>query len=216
MGESSIKLSEGRITLRFDGGSRGNPGPAAIGISLETDDGISVVSLGRNIGRATSNVAEYTALLTGLREAGKLGVKHLRVLGDSELVIKQLLGEYKVRNEVLKPLYLQAVTLLRGFQRTEIGHNRRGHNTLADALANLAMDRGRDVTDADLPSGGVDTGSGYLPDSDFGGSETVDQPRERYACPNCGCEIAIEQPGQVPLVPGMFVCRCGTDMSRLR
>lgn len=151
---------DGRITVRFDGGSRGNPGPAAIGVVLEADDGTAVFSVGRPIGRATNNVAEYTALVAGLQEARRLGVRHVRVLGDSELVIKQILGEYRVKNEALKPLYEQAVTLLRGFERTEVGHNRRSHNSLADALANLAMDRERAVSEEDLPAGGVDGGGG--------------------------------------------------------
>lgn len=194
---------DARITLRFDGGSRGNPGPAAVGVVLEADDGTAIFSLGRPIGKATSNVAEYTALVTGLKEAAKMGVKHLRVLGDSELVIKQLLGEYKVRNELLRPLYDQAVTLLRGFAKREIGHNRRGHNTLADTLANLAMDTGRDVSEEDIAAGGV---------SSWGSDDEGQSPAENYECPRCGCEMTITKPGEIPAVPRAFVCRCGTPM----
>lgn len=190
-----------RITVRFDGGSRGNPGPAAIAYVLETDDGTAIQSQGQFIGQATNNVAEYRALILGLEAARKLGVKKLRVLGDSELVIKQLLGEYKVRNEALKPLYEKAQAELRGFALPEIGHNRRGHNTLADALANLAMDRKGSVTEADLAAGGVsDSPAQSKPEA------------EAFECPRCGCQIVVEVPGEVPADPKPFRCRCGTPM----
>lgn len=202
-------MTDARITLRFDGGSRGNPGPAAVGVVLETDDGTPVVSVGRFIGRATNNVAEYSALVVGLREAKKFGVRNLRVLGDSELVIKQLLGEYRVKNETLRPLYQQAVTLLAEFDKTEIGHNRRGHNTLADVLANLALDKQQEVTEADLPAGGAeaysrDAGDEVPPDGAAG--------PESYECPRCGCVMSVTKSGEVPVSPRKFMCRCGTPM----
>lgn len=197
-----------RITLRFDGGSRGNPGPAGIGAVLEADDATPIWSIGRFIGRATNNVAEYTGLLIGLRQARKLEVENLRVLGDSELVIKQLLGQYKVRNETLRPLWEEAMALLQSFRRTEIGHNLRGHNSLADALANLAMDRRGDVTDADLPAGGVSSSSEDLP-ADTSTPTTGAATRE---CPRCGCCIRIEREGEPPSKPRQFICRCGTPM----
>ena len=90
-----------------------------------------------------------------IEEAKKLGVRNLKVLGDSELVIKQMLGEYRVKNETLRPLFLEAQRLLQNFPFVEIAHNLRGHNPWADALANLAMDKKREVTEADLPAGGV-------------------------------------------------------------
>src|SRR5438552_18691049 len=93
------------ITLEFDGGSRGNPGPAGIGIVLRAQDGTTLATLGRFIGRATNNAAEYRALITALQEAKKLGAKHIQIRGDSELIIKQMRGEYRVKHPDLKPLY---------------------------------------------------------------------------------------------------------------
>ncbi len=192
-------MNDARITLRFDGGSRGNPGPAAVGVVLEADDGTPVCALGRPIGVATNNVAEYRALIVGLEEAKKLGVRNLRVIGDSELVIKQMLGEYRVKNETLRPLFLEAQRLLQNFPFVEIAHNLRGHNELADALANLAMDKKRDVTDADLPAGGV-SGSAPKP------SAVV------LTCPKCGTQLKLVRDGKH--FPGArpFTCRCGTAM----
>src|SRR3954471_8242848 len=100
------------ITLQFDGGSRGNPGPAGIGVVVRAADGTPLVTLGRFIGTATNNVAEYTALITALEEAKKLGAKKIIVRGDSELVIKQMRGEYRVKNADLKVLYDDAQHLL--------------------------------------------------------------------------------------------------------
>lgn len=192
-------MNDARITLRFDGGSRGNPGPAAVGVVLETDDGTAVGALGRPIGVATNNVAEYRALIVGLEEAKKLGVRNLRVLGDSELVIKQMLGEYRVKNETLRPLFLEAQRLLQNFPFVDIGHNLRGHNTLADALANLAMDKKRDVTEADLPAGGVSEGPPA-------------KKSDVWTCEKCGTQVKVVRQGK--FVPGSrgFVCRCGTAM----
>src|SRR5271169_1843371 len=97
-----------RITLQFDGGSRGNPGPAGIGVVLLAQDKTPLVTLGRFIGRATNNVAEYTALITGLREAKTLGTRKLTIRGDSELVIRQMSGQYRVKNAGLLKLYHEA------------------------------------------------------------------------------------------------------------
>src|SRR5712691_5286310 len=93
------------LTLQFDGGSRGNPGPAGIGVVVRAADGTSLVTLGRFIGRATNNVAEYKALIAALEEAKKLGAKKLIIRGDSELIVKQMRGEYRVKNPDLKALY---------------------------------------------------------------------------------------------------------------
>ena len=101
-----------KLTLQFDGGSRGNPGPAGIGIVISAADGTSLVTLGRFIGRATNNVAEYRALITAMQEAQKLGAKNILIRGDSELVIKQMRGEYRVKNPDLKVLYEEARALL--------------------------------------------------------------------------------------------------------
>src|SRR3954465_10831903 len=137
------------ITLEFDGGSRGNPGPAGIGIVLRAQDGTPIVTLGRFIGRATNNVAEYQALITGLQKAQELGAKRLLIRGDSELIIKQMKGEYRVRHPELKPLYEEAYHLFHQFKEAKIEHNLRHKKTLADKLANLAMDKKGEVTEAD-------------------------------------------------------------------
>src|SRR5438067_11742948 len=99
------KGMEETITLEFDGGSRGNPGPAGIGIVLRAKDGTPLVTLGRYIGRATNNVAEYQALIVALREAIKLGAKKVVIRGDSELIVKQMRGEYRVKHPDMKVLY---------------------------------------------------------------------------------------------------------------
>src|SRR5580698_9376777 len=96
------------ITINFDGGSRGNPGFAGVGVVLMAEDGTPLVTLGKFIGRATNNFAEYMALIIALQEAAKLGAKKLIIRGDSELVIKQMRGEYRVKNPGLKDLYDQA------------------------------------------------------------------------------------------------------------
>src|SRR3954469_11676366 len=96
------------ITLEFDGGSRGNPGPAGIGVVLRAQDGTPLVTLGRFIGRATNNVAEYRALITALEQAKVLGAKKLIIRGDSELIVKQMRGEYRVKNADLRELYDEA------------------------------------------------------------------------------------------------------------
>ena len=100
------------LTLQFDGGSRGNPGPAGIGIVISSADGVPLVTLGRFIGRATNNVAEYKALITALEEAKRLGAKKIAIRGDSELIIKQMKGEYRVKHPDMKDLYDEAQFLI--------------------------------------------------------------------------------------------------------
>jgi ribonuclease HI len=184
------------ITLNFDGGSRGNPGIAGVGIVLSAKDGTSLVTLGRHIGRATNNVAEYMALITGLEEAVKLGVKKLLVRGDSELIIKQMRGEYRVKNPALKDLYDRACDLVAKFSQVRFEHNLRHHNSVADKLANLAMDRKADVTDAD----GIAAGP------------AEDEQSNVLSCPNCGCEIEVKRPPSARARGGRFICPCGGSM----
>ncbi|MHB8869306.1 MAG: Nif3-like dinuclear metal center hexameric protein [Thermoleophilia bacterium] len=126
--------------LHTDGASRGNPGPGAIGVVLEDEDGNVLEELGARIGTATNNQAEYQALLTGLETALDRGVSRVRVLSDSELLVRQLRQEYKVKNEQLKELYLQARSLIQRFERVEIKHVSRDQNARADELANAALD----------------------------------------------------------------------------
>jgi ribonuclease HI len=136
-----------RFTLRTDGGARGNPGPAGAGFVLEDEGGAIVRSGGRFLGVATNNVAEYEALIWGMRTADAHGVRRLRVCADSELVVKQLNGAYRVKNEGLKPLFAKASALLKHFESVDVVHVRREHNAAADALANEAMDLRADVGD---------------------------------------------------------------------
>lgn len=127
------------LTICFDGASRGNPGPAAIGVVL-LENGAPVREIAETIGVTTNNVAEYRALLRGLEEAGRRGARTLRVCSDSELVVRQLSGQYKVRSAQLAPLHRSALARMRHFQRVTVIHVPREENQGADALANQALD----------------------------------------------------------------------------
>jgi ribonuclease HI len=129
-----------RARLFTDGGARGNPGPAAAAYVLEADDGTVLAAHGEAIGIATNNVAEYRALVLGLAKARDIGVDELEVVSDSELLVKQMRGEYKVKNAALLELSLEAASLageLGGVSYTAV---RREHNELADRLVNEALD----------------------------------------------------------------------------
>ena len=126
--------------LSTDGGSRGNPGPAAYGYVLETEDGTVLDARGETIGVATNNVAEYRALLAGLEAAIDRGVDELDVVSDSELLVKQMRGEYKVKNDALRELVEDAHALARRLARISYTAVRREHNELADRLVNEALD----------------------------------------------------------------------------
>ena len=128
-------------TLFADGGSRGNPGPAASGAVLVDRDGNTIDSIGLFLGRATNNVAEWTALCIGLEHAAERGIKRLAVRLDSELVVKQMRGEYRVKHEDLLPLYRRARALLAKFEHVDIKHVRRKDNALADRLVNEVLDQ---------------------------------------------------------------------------
>jgi len=127
-------------TLFADGGSRGNPGPAASGAVLLAPDGHIVDEVGEFLGRATNNVAEWTALCIGLERAAERGIRRLAVRMDSELVVKQMRGEYRVKNADLQPLYRRAQALLRRFEHVDIRHVPRKENKLADSLVNQVLD----------------------------------------------------------------------------
>ena len=129
-----------RARLFTDGGARGNPGPAAAAYVLEADDGTVLDARGETIGVATNNVAEYTALLMGLAKAAELGVDELEVVSDSELLVKQMLGDYRVKNEALIGLSLEASRLARKVGRVRYTAVRRTENELADQLVNEALD----------------------------------------------------------------------------
>ena len=129
-----------RATLFTDGGARGNPGPAAFAFVLEAADGTVLDARGQAIGVATNNVAEYSALVAGLRRAAEAGVRELEVVSDSELLVKQMRGEYKVKNRALQQLFLDASRLAREIGSVTYRHVRREHNELADRLVNEALD----------------------------------------------------------------------------
>jgi ribonuclease HI len=129
-----------KATLFADGGSRGNPGPAASGAVLVAEDGTALAEVGEYLGVATNNVAEWRALLTGLQKARELGIDELAVRLDSELVVRQLTGVYRVKHADLIPLASQAKALLRGFRSVDIQHVRRKLNAAADAVVNQVLD----------------------------------------------------------------------------
>lgn len=134
------------LTLHFDGGSRGNPGPAGIGVVLIDDaDGEVMYELGDFLGRCTSNVAEYTALIRGLAAAKIMNAAKVTIKADSELVVRQINGVYKVKSPDLKPLFLRATALMREIGDVTIQHVYREGNARADELANEAMDKERRV-----------------------------------------------------------------------
>ncbi len=135
------------VTIHIDGGSRGNPGPAAAGVVITDAEGNALFEAGLFIGKATNNVAEYSGLVAALKAAAKLGAKEIDLFSDSELLVKQMLGEYRVKNAGLRPFYQEACSLVNQFDRVDISHVRREQNTQADALANMAMDCGDDIGD---------------------------------------------------------------------
>ena len=129
-----------KAKLSTDGGARGNPGPAAYGYVLEADDGTVLDARGETIGVATNNVAEYSALIAGLQAALERGVVEVEVVSDSELLVKQMRGEYKVKNEALRDLVDEAEALARRLGKVTYTAVRREHNELADRLVNEALD----------------------------------------------------------------------------
>jgi ribonuclease HI len=129
-----------KAKLFTDGGARGNPGPAAFGYVLEAEDGTVLDARGEKIGIATNNVAEYSALIAGLTAALERGVTELEVVSDSELVVKQMRGEYKVKNAALRELSVEAARLARQLGKVAYTAVRREHNELADQLVNEALD----------------------------------------------------------------------------
>jgi ribonuclease H / adenosylcobalamin/alpha-ribazole phosphatase len=129
-----------KARLFTDGGARGNPGPAAYGYVLEAEGGAVLAAHGEAIGTATNNVAEYRALLAGLEKALELGVDELEVVSDSELLVKQMRGEYKVRKPTLRELSTQAAELADELRSVTYTAVRREHNELADQLVNEALD----------------------------------------------------------------------------
>ncbi|MBV9196401.1 MAG: ribonuclease HI family protein [Solirubrobacterales bacterium] len=129
-----------KLVLHVDGGARGNPGPAAIGVVVSEPGGEVMDELAEPIGVATNNVAEYRALLRALEWAQALGASEVEIVGDSELVARQLTGAYRVKHPAMKPLHERAMNVLRGFQSWRIRTVPRAENARADALVNAALD----------------------------------------------------------------------------
>lgn len=143
------------VVVQVDGGARGNPGPAGAGVVIRDGDGALLHEGAYFLGRGTNNFAEYSALIRALERAATLGPLNLRILSDSELLVRQLTGEYQVKSPALAPLFRQVQVLLLRFPRWQVQHVRREENRRADELANLAMDREADIVvfDADGRSG---------------------------------------------------------------
>lgn len=130
-----------RLTIHVDGASRGNPGPAAIGVVIKDDRGTTELKISCYIGEATNNQAEYKALIMGLQEASKLNADHIDIKTDSNLMVEQIRGRYKVRNAGLRPLFEEVKQLLATYKTHSIAHIPRHQNKAADALANEALDK---------------------------------------------------------------------------
>jgi ribonuclease HI len=129
-----------KLVVNVDGGARGNPGPAAVGVVVQAPEGDVLEERGEAIGVATNNVAEYRALLLGIERAVELGASELELVGDSELVVRQVKGEYKVKDATLRELHAEVKRALRGFESWSIRHVRREQNAEADRLVNEALD----------------------------------------------------------------------------
>ena len=130
----------GKLTVNVDGGSRGNPGPAAIGVVVRNDDGAIVEAVGETIGPQTNNVAEYRALIRGIELALAHGADEVELIGDSQLIVRQVEGRYKVKHAAMKDLHAEAKKLLANFERWSIRDVRREQNADADRLVNEALD----------------------------------------------------------------------------
>ena len=154
IGQSLWHEGPQKVTIFSDGCARGNPGPAGCGVIIADADGRTILEKARYLGKATNNVAEYTALIDGLREAVELGAREVAVRTDSELVVRQLKGEYKVKDVKLKVLFAEAQRLSRGFAVLDVAHVERESNKEADRLANLAVDNFLGVKDERGPSAG--------------------------------------------------------------
>jgi ribonuclease HI len=130
----------GLLIVSCDGASRGNPGPAGIGAQITDEDGNVLAEIAEWIGETTNNVAEYTAVLEGLRKASELGARRVHLRSDSKLLIEQLAGRYRVKASHLRPLHAEVTALLSGFEHVRLQHVPRERNTEADRLANLGVD----------------------------------------------------------------------------
>lgn len=133
-------LNINKLTIYTDGAARGNPGPAAIGVVFKDEKGNVVATISRCLGATTNNQAEYRAIIAALEKAIGLGARQVAVFSDSELMVKQINGQYKIKNTALRPLYTEVVKLTGTLESFKISHIRREQNAEADALANKALD----------------------------------------------------------------------------
>ena len=129
-----------KVIAYTDGAARGNPGPAAIGVIIKDESGKTVASISRRLGTTTNNQAEYRAIIAALEEAISLGARNVVIKSDSELVVKQINGQYKIKNTALRPLYQEVVRLIGALESFSITYIPRERNAAADALANKALD----------------------------------------------------------------------------
>jgi ribonuclease HI len=136
-----------RVVVYVDGGARGNPGPSGVGVVITDSDGTELARANGYIGVATNNAAEYRALLLGLERARQLGAREVEVVNDSQLVARQVSGQYRVKSADLRPLFEQAREALGGFERWTVRSVPREQNELADELVNDAIDAGASTTD---------------------------------------------------------------------
>lgn len=134
------RLSINKVLICTDGAARGNPGPAAIGATVKDDKGNLIAGISRRIGITTNNQAEYQAIIAALEEAVSLGARHVELKTDSELVVKQINGRYKVKKATLRALYQQVIQLIGSLESFTIAYIPREQNTEADKLANKALD----------------------------------------------------------------------------
>ena len=134
-------LSINKLIIHTDGAARGNPGPAAIGVTIKDETGKLVDTVSRRIGKATNNQAEYQAIIAGLEKAAKFGAREVKVFSDSELAVRQINGRYRVKNATLRELYGKVVKLAGKLESFSIIHVRRARSAEADSLANQALDK---------------------------------------------------------------------------
>lgn len=189
------------LVIHVDGGSRGNPGPAGAGVVITFEDGRKAHEAGYFLGKLTNNAAEYTALILALQRAARLGSHALHIRSDSELLVRQITGQYRVKSPALEPLFHQVQLLLLKVPRWKVEHVRRESNSRADELANLAMDRGRDVVvfDVDDPgaSAAAESAAASTPAPIPGGELKGGQRQIEVHCnrqPASGCCAAGEVP----------------------
>lgn len=150
------------VIIHTDGGSRGNPGPSAIGVLIENVDGSKQYRLGMRIGEATNNIAEYRALCKALEVCKQNGITRVEAYLDSELAVKQIRGIYKVKNEGLKPYYKKTMDFIRGFEVFHIHHVPRDQNKVADSLVNRALDEGTKIEEGELFSSCTEENTSFL------------------------------------------------------